>query len=261
MTDRFNPACGCVENINPCNTVFKRVDELPSLGDATRNHGYVLPDNTVWVVNSDGTGFTQLNGGNGTPVEAPTVEIDQDTKHWVINGQDTGVVAEGKDGEDGSDGQDGQDATAQPYDDTAVKQRLTALENKVDNDTVYDDTNVKNRLTALEAKVDNDTTYTAGTNIKISDNNVISATDKFFGNVSRATTQPHGSGAYFMTTASDPDHFLPTTTLGDTYIVVNLYYDTQREMYMAFNLINGDTYSKVKDSRNSTGELDWKKLN
>lgn len=173
MTDRFNPACGCIENINPCNTVFKKVDELPALGDATRNHGYVLPDNTVWVVNSDGTGFTQLNGGNGTPAEAPTVEIDPDTKHWVINGQDTGVLAEGK---DGADGQDGQDATAQHYDDTAVKQRLTALENKVDNDTVYDDTNVKNRLTALEAKVDNDTTYTAGEGISISDDNVISAT-------------------------------------------------------------------------------------
>lgn len=45
------------------------------------------------------------------------------------------------------------------YDDTELKGRVTALEEKVDNDTVYDDTEVKNRLTALEAKEDKDTIY------------------------------------------------------------------------------------------------------
>lgn len=45
------------------------------------------------------------------------------------------------------------------YDDTELKGRVQALEEKVDNDTVYDDTEVKNRLTALEAKEDNDTIY------------------------------------------------------------------------------------------------------
>lgn len=59
--ERFNPYCGCVENVSECNTVVKRVSEVPSLGDATRNHVYLLPDNTAWIVNSDGTGFSQLN--------------------------------------------------------------------------------------------------------------------------------------------------------------------------------------------------------
>lgn len=45
------------------------------------------------------------------------------------------------------------------YDDTELKGRVQSLEEKVDNDTVYDDTEVKNRLTALEAKEDKDTIY------------------------------------------------------------------------------------------------------
>lgn len=61
--ETWNSYCGCTEQVTPCNTVFQKVDELPPLGDATRNHAYILPDNTVWVVNTDGTGFSQLNGG------------------------------------------------------------------------------------------------------------------------------------------------------------------------------------------------------
>ena len=38
------------------------------------------------------------------------------------------------------------------YDDSDLKQRLTALENKTDNDTVYNDTEIKQRLEVLEHK-------------------------------------------------------------------------------------------------------------
>lgn len=166
-TNRWNSYCGCTEKITPCNTVFQKVDELPSLGDATRNHGYILPDNTVWVVNVDGTGFTQLNGGS---------------------------VGTGG----GS------------YDDTAIKERLAALEEKTDNDTIYDDSELReliqdvadrntmedNRLVRIENKnAEQDAglealedaiaelqngpgtkTYTAGAGITISDDGVISST-------------------------------------------------------------------------------------
>lgn len=44
-------------------------------------------------------------------------------------------------------------------------------------DTVYDDTALKTRITAVENREDKDTTYTAGTNVQISTGNVISATD------------------------------------------------------------------------------------
>lgn len=42
------------------------------------------------------------------------------------------------------------------YDDTNIKQRLTALEQKEDKDTVYDDTDIKNRLQTLEGKEEYD---------------------------------------------------------------------------------------------------------
>ena len=38
------------------------------------------------------------------------------------------------------------------YDDSALKERVTALENKADNDTVYNDTEIKQRLEVLEHK-------------------------------------------------------------------------------------------------------------
>ena len=45
------------------------------------------------------------------------------------------------------------------YDDSDIKQRLTALESRQDSDTVYDDRDIKQRLTALEGRQDRDTVY------------------------------------------------------------------------------------------------------
>ena len=47
----------------------------------------------------------------------------------------------------------------QAYDDTEVKNRLTALESKPDNDTIYDDSAIVRRIEALEQKEDADTIY------------------------------------------------------------------------------------------------------
>lgn len=46
-----------------------------------------------------------------------------------------------------------------PIVDTALTERVEALERKEDKDTVYDDTDIKNRLVALEQKEDKDTVY------------------------------------------------------------------------------------------------------
>lgn len=46
------------------------------------------------------------------------------------------------------------------YDDTDIKKRLTALENKTDNDTIYDDTALTARVKALEDKLASIPTYT-----------------------------------------------------------------------------------------------------
>lgn len=45
------------------------------------------------------------------------------------------------------------------YDDTAILERIKALEGKPDKDTVYDDREVKERITRLESKSDKDTLY------------------------------------------------------------------------------------------------------
>ena len=45
------------------------------------------------------------------------------------------------------------------YDDSDIKQRLTALESRQDRDTVYDDSDIKQRLTTLESRQDRDTVY------------------------------------------------------------------------------------------------------
>ena len=45
-----------------------------------------------------------LKGDAGT---APTITIDPTTKHWLINGQDTGIVAEGQNGAPGAAGSKG----------------------------------------------------------------------------------------------------------------------------------------------------------
>ena len=45
------------------------------------------------------------------------------------------------------------------YDDSDIKQRLAALENRQDKDTVFDDSDIKQRLAALEGRQDQDTVY------------------------------------------------------------------------------------------------------
>lgn len=45
------------------------------------------------------------------------------------------------------------------YDDSEIKQRLDALENRQDQDTVYDDSELKRRLAALEGRQDQDTVF------------------------------------------------------------------------------------------------------
>lgn len=54
---------------------------------------------------------------------------------------------------------DDKDTISVAYDDTALKERVKALEAKEDKDTVYDDSALKARVGALEVKPDKDTVY------------------------------------------------------------------------------------------------------
>lgn len=70
---------------------------------------------------------------------------------------------------------DDKDTISIAYDDTALKERVTALEAREDNDTVYDDTELRGRVTALEAKEDSDkqTLTLTGNELSISNGNSV----------------------------------------------------------------------------------------
>lgn len=122
--ETWNSYCGCTEQVTPCNTVFQKVDELPPLGDATRNHAYILQDNSVWVVNTDGTGYSQLNGG-GTGGGGSTYD-DTELRELIQQLKDRNTM---------------EDNRLTNIENLNAKQneRLTAIENKLDDDIDQDD--------------------------------------------------------------------------------------------------------------------------
>ena len=85
----------------------------------------VMQEVKVTVKTNDATTYiltiTTAGGKFDTPNlrgnDAPVPSIDPETKHWKIGEEDTGVVAEGQDGES--------------YDDTEIRNALTALQQQV----------------------------------------------------------------------------------------------------------------------------------
>lgn len=193
--ETWNSYCGCTEQVTPCNTVFQKVDELPPLGDATRNHAYILPDNSVWVVNTDGTGYSQLNGG-GTGGGGSTYD-DTELRELIQQLKDRNTM---------------EDNRLTNIENLNAKQneRLTAIENKPDDDIDQDDliplwheinqakdfamngnqmaydsyeVSLENEQAIREinrkieaGEIGGGKTYTAGAGISISDDGVISST-------------------------------------------------------------------------------------
>ena len=113
------------------------------------------------------------------------------------------------------------------YDDSALTARVTTLENKVDNDTVYDDTEVKNRLNALEAKEDSDkqTLTLTGNELSISNGNSV--------------TLPVGVGKEFVVT-SDTEGVVVTKAEADTTTTYNVNLDNALDKYYK----KAETYTK-----------------
>ena len=71
-----------------------------TLSDGTQ---LVLKNGKDGVDGQDGVdGVNGKDGVDGKDGITPTIEIHPTTKHWIINGEDSGIVAEGKDGEDAS---------------------------------------------------------------------------------------------------------------------------------------------------------------
>lgn len=84
--------------ISWCNPVFKRVEALPDLDYATRNHAYIMPDNKAYILNENGDGFTELTStattGGTSYDDAPLVarveklenKEDSDKQTLTLNG-------------------------------------------------------------------------------------------------------------------------------------------------------------------------------
>lgn len=122
---------------------------------------------------------------------------------------------------------DDKDTISMAYDDTALKERVKALEAKEDKDTVYDDSALTARVTALEAKEDNDkqTLTLTGNELSISNGNSV--------------TLPVGVGKEFVIT-SDTEGVVVTKTEADATTTYNVNLDDALNKFYK----KAETYTK-----------------
>ena len=122
---------------------------------------------------------------------------------------------------------DDKDTISMAYDDTALKERVKALEAKEDKDTVYDDSALKARVEALEAKEDSDkqTLTLTGNELSISNGNSV--------------TLPVGVGKEFIVT-SDTEGVVVTKTEADSTTTYNVNLDDALNKFYK----KAETYTK-----------------
>lgn len=122
---------------------------------------------------------------------------------------------------------DDKDTISMAYDDTALKERIKALEAKEDKDTVYDDSALTARVTALEAKEDSDkqTLTLTGNELSISNGNSV--------------TLPVGVGKEFIVT-SDTEGVVVTKTEADSTTTYNVNLDDALNKFYK----KAETYTK-----------------
>lgn len=133
---------------------------------------------------------------------------------------------------------DDKDTVTVAYDDTALKERVKALEAKEDKDTVYDDSALTARVTALEDKEDSDkqTLTLTGNELSISNGNSV--------------TLPVGVGKEFVVT-SDTEGVVVTKAEADSTTTYNVNLDNALDKYYK----KAETYTKKEvDSLLTTQE-------
>lgn len=133
---------------------------------------------------------------------------------------------------------DDKDTISMAYDDTALKERVKALEAKEDKDTVYDDSALTARVTALEAKEDSDkqTLTLTGNELSISNGNSVNL--------------PVGVGKEFVVT-SDTEGVVVTKTEADATTTYNVNLDDALKKFYK----KAETYTKKEvDSLLTTQE-------
>lgn len=139
---------------------------------------------------------------------------------------------------------DDKDTISMAYDDTALKERIKALEAKEDKDTVYDDSALTARVTALEAKEysDKQTLTLTGNELSISNGNSV--------------TLPVGVGKEFVVT-SDTEGVVVTKSEADSTTTYNVNLDEALGKFYK----KAETYTKkevdklVKDQEDKATDL------
>lgn len=139
---------------------------------------------------------------------------------------------------------DDKDTISMSYDDTALKERVTALEAREDKDTIYDDSALKARVEALEAKEDSDkqTLTLTGNELSISNGNSV--------------TLPVGAGKEFVVT-SDTEGVVVTKSEADATTTYNVNLDEALGKFYK----KAETYTKkevdklVKDQEDKATDL------
>lgn len=139
---------------------------------------------------------------------------------------------------------DDKDTVSVAYDDTALKERVQALEAKEDKDTVYDDSALKARVTVLEAKEDSDkqTLTLTGNELSISNGNSV--------------TLPVGVGKEFVVT-SDTEGVVVTKSEADATTTYNVNLDEALGKFYK----KAETYTKqevdkiVKDQEDKATDI------
>lgn len=136
-----------------CNPVFKRVEALPDLDYATRNHAYIMSDNKAYILNENGDGFTELTS------TATTGGTSYDDKPLVARVE----KLEAKEDKD------------TVYNDTELKNRVSALEAKEDSDkqTLTLNGTTLSISNGNSVEIPKGTTYKAGTGITITEDGTI----------------------------------------------------------------------------------------
>lgn len=186
----------------------------------------------------DASCFKGSGGGSGTSYDDTAIlerlkKLENRTDNFVNN------VTVSRDGNkiklkyirvDGTSSEvefDDKDTISMAYDDTALKERVKALEAKEDKDTIYDDSALKARVTALESKEDSDkqTLTLTGNELSISNGNSV--------------TLPVGVGKEFVVT-SDTEGVVVTKTEADAKTTYNVNLDDALNKFYK----KAETYTK-----------------
>lgn len=186
----------------------------------------------------DASCFKGSGGGSGTSYDDTAIlerlkKLENRTDNFVNN------VTVSRDGNkiklkyirvDGTSSEvefDDKDTISMAYDDTALKERVKALEAKEDKDTIYDDSVLTARVTTLESKEDSDkqTLTLTGNELSISNGNSV--------------TLPVGVGKEFVVT-SDTEGVVVTKTEADATTTYNVNLNDALNKYYK----KAETYTK-----------------